>query len=87
MLNKYARVREFVNRLTDDPTFSTFFTLYLMADTEAEKDVLTQKLWQEIATLSPAEQSLLRAEFTRCFLKLPSLASQLLVKITPAAAA
>ncbi|RDB02993.1 hypothetical protein [Runella aurantiaca] len=84
MLNKYAKVREFVNRLTDD---STFFTLYLMADTEAEKDVLTQKLWQEIATLSLAEQSLLRAEFTRCFLKLPSLASQLLVKITLAAAA
>ena len=80
MTNRYAKVQEFVKRLTDEPTFQTFFTLYLMAENEAEKDSLGQKLWHQVGQLPATEQSLLRAEFTRCFLKIPTLASQLLIK-------
>ena len=86
MLIRYAKVQEFVNRLMDEPTFWTFFTLYLMDKTEEEKERLGKKLWQEIEKLPVADQSLLRAEFTRCFLKLLSLASQLLTKATAAMA-
>jgi len=57
-----------------------------MAETEEEKERSGKKLWQEIEKLPVADHLLLRAEFTRCFLKLPSLASQLLTKSTAAMA-
>ncbi len=40
MVTKYALVQDVVTRLTNDPTFRTFFTLYLMAESDAERDHL-----------------------------------------------
>lgn len=87
MVTKYALVQNIVSRLTDDPTFRTFFTLYLMAEGEAERDRLGERFWKEADHLPVSEQQLLRAELTRCFLRLPMLASNLLERSSTAALA
>ena len=87
MVTKYALVQDVVSRLTDDPTFRTFFTLYLMAEGEAERNRLDERFWREADQLAEPEQQLLRAELTRCFLRLPMLANNLLERTSAAAAA
>lgn len=84
IVKKYALVQDVVSRLTDNPTFRTFFTLYLMAEGEAERDRLDARFWQEAEQLPESEQQLLRAELTRCFLHLPMLANNLLERTTAA---
>ena len=87
MVKKYALVQNVVNRLTDDLTFRTFFTLYLMAEGEMERNRLDERFWKEADQLSESEQQLLRAELTRCFLRLPMLAGNLLERTSTAVAA
>ncbi|MBV6439748.1 MAG: hypothetical protein DYG98_09790 [Haliscomenobacteraceae bacterium CHB4] len=87
MVTKYALVQNVVNRLTDDPTFRTFFTLYLMAEGEAERNRLDERFWKEADQLPEPEQQLLRAELTRCFLRLPMLTNNLLERASTASAA
>lgn len=36
-MKKYAYVQDVVSRLTDNKTFRTFFTLYLMAESAEER--------------------------------------------------
>ncbi len=86
MVTKYALVQDVVTRLTNDPTFRTFFTLYLMAESDAERDRLGVHFWQETDQLPEQDQQLLRAEFTRCFLRLPALTNDLLDRTSAATA-
>lgn len=81
-MKKYAHIQDVVSRLTDDKTFRTFFTLYLMAESDAERKVLNDRFWKDAKDLLPAEQQLLRAELTRCFLKLPGMATDLVERAT-----
>jgi hypothetical protein len=80
-MRKYAHIQDLINRLTEDQTFKTFFTIYLMAENDNERQVLNNRFWQDVASLNEIEQQLIRAEFTRCFLKLPNLTAQLLKKV------
>lgn len=86
-MKKYTNVYDLVCRLTDDRAFRAFFTAYLITETDEERSALNHRFWQEVALLSAPEQQLLRAEFTRCFLKLPGLASELHERAVNAAAA
>lgn len=85
-MKKYIQIQDIVNRLTDDKTFRTFFTLYLMAETDVERGVLNDRFWRDAAALSLPEQQLLRAELTRCFLRLPGMAVALATRAAVAAA-
>jgi hypothetical protein len=85
-MKKYAHVQDLVCRLTDNKTFRTFFTVYLMAETGEERKVLNERFWRDANTLPPAEMQLLKAEFTRCFLRLPEMATDLLEQISAKAA-
>jgi len=83
-MKKYAQIQEVVGRLTDDNTFRTFFTLYLMATSDTERQQLNDRFWQDAAVLTEEEQTLLRAELTRCFLRLPAMAAQLVARASVA---
>jgi hypothetical protein len=85
-MKKYANVNDVVNRLTNNKTFRTFFTLYLMAETAEERKMLNDRFWRDAHELAPAELQLLKAELTRCFLKLPEMAADLLGQIDVKAA-
>ncbi|WP_353481719.1 hypothetical protein [Haliscomenobacter sp.] len=85
-MKKYVHVQDVVVRLTDNKTFRTFFTLYLMAETVEERQVLNDRFWRDANTLHFAEMQLLKAEFTRCFLRLPGMATDLLGQISAKAA-
>lgn len=76
-MKKYALVQDVVYRLTEDKTFRTFFTLYLMAETESERQALNTRFWKDAANLPEQEQLLLRSELTRCFRQLPKLTGNL----------
>lgn len=80
-MKKYAQVQDIVSRLTDNKTFRTFFTLYLMAQSVEERNVLNERFWKDAAVLPPAELQLIKAELTRCFLRLPEMAADLLGQI------
>jgi hypothetical protein len=84
-MKKYAQIQEVVSRLTDDNTFRTFFTLYLMATSDTERQQLNDRFWQDAAVLTEEEQTLLRAELTRCFLRLPAMAAHLVARASVAA--
>jgi hypothetical protein len=79
---RYIKIQEIIGRLTDDKTFRTFFTLYLMAESDAERKSLNDRFWRDAATLPLPEQHLLRAELTRCFLRLPGMSAQLVERAT-----
>lgn len=81
-MNKYAQIQDIVSRLTDQKAFRTFFTLYLMAESDAERRHLNDRFWKDAETVPPAEQQLLRAELTRCFLRLPGMAADLIERAT-----
>ena len=85
-MKKYAYVQDVVSRLTDNKTFRTFFTLYLMAESAEERNTLNERFWKDANTLPSAEIQLLKAELTRCFLRLPEMASGLLGQVSAKAA-
>jgi len=85
-MKKYVHVQDVVGRLTDNKTFRTFFTLYLMAETTEERKVLNERFWRDANTLPSKEMQLLKAEFTRCFLRLPEMATDLLGQMIAKAA-
>ncbi|MCB0533645.1 MAG: hypothetical protein H6574_10235 [Lewinellaceae bacterium] len=76
-MNRYIIVQDIVTRLTDDPVFRTFFTLYLMAETDVERETLDTRFWRDASELELEKQNLLRAELSRTFLRLPILIDQL----------
>jgi hypothetical protein len=85
-MKKYVQVQDVVSRLRDNKTFRTFFTLYLMAETVEERKVLNERFGRDANTLPFAEMQLLKAEFTRYFLRLLEMATDLLGQISAKAA-
>lgn len=57
-----------------------------MAETVEERKVLNERFWRDANTFAFAEMQLLKAEFTRCFLRLPEMAIDLLGQIGAKAA-
>lgn len=80
MTQKTDNINRLVADLTDNATFRTFFKHYLSAENSAERQEIENHFWATADKLSPDKQQLFRAELTRCFLRLPSLASQLVDK-------
>lgn len=76
-MKKYAHVNEVVSRLTEDGALRTFFTLYLMAESASERLRLNEQFQAAMSSLPLLEQQLMKAELTRCFLKLPAMAAEL----------
>ena len=76
-MKKYAQIQDIVAHLTDDKTFRTFFTIYLMAESDTERQQLNERFWRDVAALPEIEKKIIQAELTRCFLKLPTLAADL----------
>jgi hypothetical protein len=74
-------VHDVVTRLTDDPTLRTFFTVYLMAESDEERQALGKKFWQDAETLDEAERQSLKEAFNRSFKQLLPLANQLYDKV------
>lgn len=81
-MKKYAHIQDIVCQLSEDKTFRTFFTLYLMADSETERQQINNRFWRDAAELTEAEQQTIGTELTNCFLRLPSMASVLLEKVS-----
>ncbi len=84
-MRKYAHVQKVVTRLTEDEALRTFFTIYLMAESREERQRLNDRFHASSALLSPSEKELLKAEMTRCFLRLPTMAAELVEKVVPLA--
>ncbi len=80
-MKKSAQIQDIVSRLTDHKTFRTFFTLYLMAESEEERERINQRFWKDAEGLPTAEQQLLQAELTRCFLRLPGMTADLMERV------
>ena len=80
-MEKYSKVQSIVTRLTDNPTFKTFYTLYLMAENQKERQVIEDRFWKDVERLPSDEKHDIRAEFTRSFLKLPVLVKELSQKV------
>ncbi len=81
MIEKYIWIQNLVSRLTGDPTFKTFFTIYLTAENEIERDVLNTRFWAEVDKLDLCQKQAIEAEFKQCFIKLPILSAQLADKV------
>jgi hypothetical protein len=80
-MKKYAQIQKVVTHLTDDDALRTFFTLYLMAETTEERLRLNDRFHADASTLPPGDHQLLRAEITRCFLRLPAMAADLAERV------
>ena len=83
-MNKYAAVNSMVNRATDSPTLRIFFALYLMANSDAERKVLNERLWLDAEQFSEQERAELHAEMRASFQRLPELVTQLHKKVKAA---
>ncbi len=78
-------VHDMVTRLTDNSALRTFFTLYLMARSTEERQVLSTQFWQEAETLQGTELQALKDAFSRSFKQLLPLVNQLHEKTRMAA--
>lgn len=74
---KYQIVQDIVTKLTSNSAFRTFFTIYLMASNNEEREKIENDFWKELDKLPTEERQLLNAEFTRTFLQLPALTEDL----------
>jgi len=69
-MKKYSRIYDAVCRPTDDPIWRTFFIALLMAETEAEREVIDRRFWQEVENPDEAAQQKIRAGFDQNFRQL-----------------
>lgn len=80
-MKKYILVQDIVNRLTESPAFRTFYTLYLMAETDVEKQRISENFIRTAKEMKEGDFQSFRIEFSNCTKKLPLLAQQLLDKV------
>ena len=57
-----------------------------MAENAEERHAFNERFWKDASILPPAELQLLKAELTRCFLRLPEMAANLLGQVGSKAA-
>lgn len=81
-MRKYILVQDVVTRLTEAPGLKTFFTLYLMAQSDAERLAINRRFWQEVNLSNPEEILAIKAAYTACLKRLPTLAAELHEKVT-----
>lgn len=81
-MTKHHLVHDIVSNLTDNASFRTFFTLYLMAGSIAQRRQIEQSFWKEVNRLSQEQQQVINEEFSQTFRRIPILLEQLKNKIS-----
>jgi hypothetical protein len=76
-MQKFAQVNRLVTKLTENEALRTYYTLLLMAETDASKSDIDNRFWNEFDALSENEQKTLREELKKVVKKLPELVADL----------
>jgi hypothetical protein len=74
---KYQYVNELVREMTSNKALQTFYTLYLMAEKEEERQQLNSDFKQAWQSLSADELVVFKQEFTESFMQLLPIAQRL----------
>ena len=74
---KYQYVNELVREMTSNKALQTFYTLYLMAEKEADRQQLNHDFKQAWQSLSVDELVVFKQEFTESFMQLLPIAQKL----------
>jgi hypothetical protein len=80
-MQKFAQVNRLVTKLTENEALRTYYTLLLMAETDASKSDIDNRFWNEFDALSENEQKTLRDELKKVVKKLPELTTDLLNRV------
>jgi isopenicillin N synthase-like dioxygenase len=57
---KYISAHKIVNSITNHEGLKTYYTLLLMAESEAEKDAVDKRFWQQFKELNFDEKTVIR---------------------------
>ena len=85
-LAKYTYVNDLVNRLTDNKSLQTFYTLFLMADTEEERLKLNNSFKEASLSLEGESLNNFKKDFTDSFKKIMPLVKDLNSRVAEFAA-
>jgi hypothetical protein len=80
-MKNYEIIQDVVTRLTTNRILRTFFTVYLMAESEEEKSIISARFRKDASKLDVLNRTELFNEFAISFRKLPEFASDLLEKV------
>jgi hypothetical protein len=80
-MKNYEIIQDVVTRLTTNRILRTFFTIYLMAETDEEKSVISARFRNDANALDTQSRTILFSEFTNSFRKLPELLGDLLERV------
>jgi hypothetical protein len=80
-MQKFAQVNRLVTKLTENEALRTYYTLLLMAETDASKSEIDNRFWSEFDALSEFEQKTMRDELKKVVKKLPELTADLLNRV------
>ncbi len=73
----FANVNRLVTKLTDNEALRTYYTLLLMAETDASKSDIDNRFWNEFDVLPEFEQKTMKEELKKVVKKLPELTADL----------
>lgn len=76
-MQKFAEVNRLVTKLTDNEALRTYYTLLLMAETDASKADIDNRFWNEFDALPEFEQKTMKEELKKVVKKLPELTADL----------
>jgi hypothetical protein len=76
-IHKYQYVNELVHEMTGNKALQTFYTLYLMAENEAERNQLNSDFKQAWQSLNGEELANFKKDFTASFMQLLPIAQKL----------
>jgi hypothetical protein len=76
-IHKYQYVNELVHEMTNNKALQTFYPLYLMAETETERTLLSSEFKNAWQLLNGEELAIFKKEFTASFMQLLPIAQKL----------
>ena len=85
-LAKYIYVNDFVNTLTDNKSLQTFYTLFLMADSDEERLKLNNSFKEASLSLEGEVLNNFKKDFTESFIKIMPLVKDLNNRVSEFAA-
>jgi hypothetical protein len=80
-MKNYEIIQDVVTRLTTNRILRTFFTIYLMAESDEERSIISTRFRKDANKLDAQYRTELFNEFAISFRKLPELTSDLLQKV------
>jgi ABC-type sulfate transport system substrate-binding protein len=76
-IHKYQYVNDLVREMTSNRSLQTFYTLYLMAEKEEDRQQINKDFKQAWQSLNPEELIVFKQEFTESFKQLLPIAQKL----------